>query len=431
MTIVPHSFLRTVMVASILALAASTALGEDAISVTVDATKTQQKLLHAHLVIPVKPGPLTLYYPKWIPGEHGPDGPIANVTGLKFEADGQTIPWQRDLLDVFTFHLEIPRGISHLNVNFDVIEPDGASATDKLMVLEWNEVVLYPADAPAEKLTYDAKLLMPDGWKFGTPLPVENEAGNQVSFKPISLDLLVDSPVITGEFYRTIDITPPGEPIHHEIDIAADSADALNMSPENQKEMINLVAESGKLFGARHYRDYHFLLALSDHVAHFGLEHHESNNSRLPERTLLLPSSGMSLGGLLSHEFVHSWNGKFRRPADLTVPYYEQPMKTDLLWGYEGLTDYLGPMLAARSGLWTPEQYHEYLASIAAMLGPGRPGRTWRPLLDTAVGEPGTGLRKRRLAELAPWHRLLRRGRSALARSSDHHSSRVWRQEID
>jgi predicted metalloprotease with PDZ domain len=374
-----------VFLASVLALAASAALAEEAISLTVDATKTQQKLLHAHLVMPVKPGPLTLYYPKWIPGEHGPDGPIANVAGLKFDADGQIIPWQRDLLDVFTFHLEIPRGVSHLSVNYDYIEPDGASATDKLLVLEWNEVVLYPADIPAEKLMYEAKLVMPEGWKFGTSLPIENQAGNQVSFKPISLDLLVDSPVITGEFYRSIDLTPPGESIHHEIDIAADSADALNMSPENQKEMINLVAESGKLFGARHYRDYHFLLALSDHVAHFGLEHHESNNSRLPERTLLLPNSGMSLGGLLAHEFVHSWNGKFRRPADLTVPYYEQPMKTDLLWGYEGLTDYLGPMLAARSGLWTPDQYHEYLASIAAMLGPGRPGRTWRPLLDTAV----------------------------------------------
>jgi predicted metalloprotease with PDZ domain len=380
-----------VFLASLLALAASAAFAQETISVTVDATKTRQKLLHTHLVMPVKPGPLTLYYPKWIPGEHGPDGPIANLTGLKFEANELTIPWQRDLLDVFTFHVEVPQGASHLDIDFDYIEPDGVSATDKLLVLEWNEVVLYPADVLAEKLTYDAKLLMPDGWKFGTALPVENEAGNQVSFKPISLNLLVDSPVITGEFYRSIDVTPPGEPIHHEIDIAADSADALNMSPDNQKQMINLVAESGKLFGARHYRDYHFLLALSDHVAHFGLEHHESNNSRLPERTLLLPSSGESLGGLLAHEFVHSWNGKFRRPADLTVPYYEQPMKTDLLWGYEGLTDYLGPMLAARSGLWTQDQYHEYLASIAAMLGPARPGRTWRPLLDTAIAEPGLG----------------------------------------
>jgi predicted metalloprotease with PDZ domain len=372
-------------------LAATTANAAETISLVVDATKTQQKLLHARMVIPVKPGLLTLYYPKWIPGEHGPDGPIANLTGLKFEAAGKTILWQRDLLDVFTFHVEIPAGVSKLTASYDFIEPDGYSATEKLMVLEWNDVLLYPADTPAEKLIYEAKLSLPEGWKFGTPLPIEHQAGDQIQFKPISLNLLVDSPVVTGEFYRSIDITPPGEPIHHQIDLVADSEAALKMSAENEKQMTNLVAESGKLFGARHYRDYHFLLALSDHVAHFGLEHHESNDSRLPERALLMPSSGMSLGGLLAHEFVHSWNGKFRRPADLTVPYYEEPMKTDLLWGYEGLTDYLGPMLAARSGLWTPEQYHEYLASIAAQLGPGRPGRTWRPLRDTADGEAMPG----------------------------------------
>jgi predicted metalloprotease with PDZ domain len=382
-----------VCLALVIALAASAApaLAGPTISLTVDATKTPQKLLHAQLGMAVKPGPLTLYYPKWIPGEHGPNGPISSLTGLKFEAGGKTIPWKRDLLDVFTFHLDIPAGVSHLDAQYDFIEPDGYSATDKLMVLEWNDVVLYPAGTPAEQLSYEAKLIMPEGWKFGTALPVANQSGNQVVFKPISLDLLVDSPVVTGEFYRAIDLTPPGEPIHHEIDMVADSEAALAMSPEIQKDMTNLVVESGKLFGARHYRDYHFLFTLSDHVAHFGLEHHESNDSRLPERALLLPSAGMSLGGLLAHEFVHSWNGKFRRPADLMVPYYEEPMKTDLLWGYEGLTDFLGPMLAARSGLWTPDQYHEYLASIAAMLGPGRPGRTWRPLLDTASGEPGMG----------------------------------------
>ena len=377
------------LIALVLAVAAPRARADDAIQLTVDATRTRQKLLHAHLTLPVNPGPLTLYYPKWIPGEHGPDGPISSLTGLKFEADGKTIPWQRDLLDVFTFHVDVPAGVSRLEADYDFIEPEGNSATDRLMVLEWNQVVLYPANPPAEKLTYDARLRMPEGWKLGTSLPVDKESGNEVAFKPISLDLLVDSPVIAGEFFRTIDITPPGEPIHHQLDIVADSEAALNMSAANQKQMTNLVAESGKLFGARHYRDYHFLLTLSDHVAHFGLEHHESNDSRLPERTLLEPGSGYSLGGLLAHEFVHSWNGKFRRPADLTVPYFEQPMKTDLLWGYEGLTDYLGPLLAARSGLWTAEQYHEYLASIAAMLGPGRPGRTWRPLIDTAIGEPG------------------------------------------
>jgi len=375
--------------AAILVLAAPALLVGEAIPLTVDATGARQKFLRVHEVIPVAPGPLTLYYPTWIPGEHGPDGPISSLTGLKFEANGKTIPWRRDLLDVFTFHLDIPAGVSHLDAGFTFIEPEGYSATDKLMVLEWNQVVLYPAGTPAQQLTYAAKLLLPDGWKFGSPLIVDNQSGNQISFKPISLDMLVDSPIIAGEYYRAIDITPPGEPIHHELDMAADSQAALNMSPENQKQMVNLVSESGKLFGARHYREYHFLLALSDHVAHFGLEHHQSNDSRLPERALLMPSSGMSLGSLLAHEFVHSWNGKFRRPADLTVPYYEQPMETDLLWGYEGLTDCLGPMLAARSGLWTAEQYHEYLASIAATLGPGRPGRTWRPMLDTAGGEPG------------------------------------------
>jgi predicted metalloprotease with PDZ domain len=372
------------------ALAAPAALAQ-AISLTVDATKSPEKLLRVHLELPVTPGPLTLYYPKWIPGEHSAGGPIASLNGLHFEANGKSIPWQRDLLDTFTFHLDIPAGVNHLTANYDFIEPAGNSASDKLMVLEWNDVILYPAGTTAEKLSYEAKLVLPDGWKFGTPLPVEKASGAEVLFKPISLDLLVDSPVIAGEYYRAIDITPAGEPIHHELDLVADSEAALAISPDNQKQMTNLVAESGKLFGTRHYRDYHFLLTLSDHVAHFGLEHHESNDSRLPERTLLTPAAGMSLGGLLAHEFVHSWNGKFRRPADLAVPYYEEPMETDLLWGYEGLTDFLGPMLAARSGLWTPDQYHQYLASIAAKLGPGTPGRTWRPLQDTATAEPGLG----------------------------------------
>jgi predicted metalloprotease with PDZ domain len=380
---------RLLLLVSIFALAATAALAADAITLSVDATGTQMKLLHARMVIPVKPGPLTLYYPKWIPGEHQASGPISDVVGLHFEAGGKSIPWQRDTLDVFTFHLQIPDGVNRLTASFDFIEKAGYSATDKVMVLEWNDVLFYPAGTPATELTYEASIQVPEGWKFGTALPIDSQSGNKVTFKPASLDRLVDSPLIAGQYYRALDITPPGEPIHHELDMVADSEEALNISPDNQKEMVNLVAEAGILFGARHYRDYHFLLTLSDHVAHFGLEHHESNDSRLPERALLMPGSGMSLGALLAHEYVHSWNGKFRRPADLTVPYYEQPMETDLLWGYEGLTDYLGPLLAARSGLWTPDQYHEHMASIAAMLGPGRPGRTWRPLLDTATGETG------------------------------------------
>ena len=383
----------TGMLAGVVALNAEAVFAQagEVISLTVDASRTPQKLLHADLVLPVKPGPLTLYYPKWIPGEHGPDGPIGNLTGLHFKADGKEVPWKRDQLDMFAFHVDVPAGATHLQAAYDYIESAGASATDKLIAFEWNEAMLYPAGTSSDKLMYEAKLKLPEGWKYGTSLPVESASGNEVKFKPISLELLVDSPVIAGEYYRVVDLTPPGEAVHHELDLVADSEAALAISPEVQKGLTNVVAESGKLFGARHYRDYHFLLTLSDHVAHFGLEHHESNDSRLPERVLISPGAAFSVGGLLPHEFVHSWNGKFRRPADIATPDFEKPMQDELLWGYEGLTDYLGPMLAARSGLWTPEQYREYLASISASLGPGRQGRTWRPLLDTAVGIPAPG----------------------------------------
>ncbi|MGC2887692.1 MAG: hypothetical protein WB627_01405, partial [Candidatus Acidiferrum sp.] len=201
-----------------------------AISVTVDATQTPMKIIRTQETIPVKPGPLTLYYPKWIPGEHGPDGPIGNVAGLKFTANGTTIPWQRDLSDVFTFHLEVPAGATELHAAFDYLEPSGGgfatsamSATDKLIVIEWNQNVLYPAGRPAGEIMFHPKLVLPEGWKFGTPQHVESQAGNEVSFAPLSLERLVDSPVIAGQYYRAIDLTPPGEPIHHEIDMVADS----------------------------------------------------------------------------------------------------------------------------------------------------------------------------------------------------------------
>jgi predicted metalloprotease with PDZ domain len=358
------------------------------VTLDVDATQTPEKILHVRETIPVKPGAVTIYYPKWIPGTHSAAGSISTVTGLHFYAGGKEVAWHRDLVDVFTFHLDVPAGVTALEARFDEIEPDGFSATDKLMVLEWNQVVLYPAGTRAEEQSFAASLKLPAGWKYGTSLHTASTEGGAVKFQPVSLDMLVDAPVIAGQYYKAVDITPAGEPIHHELDLVADSAVALDLNETTRKQMVQLVAESAKLFGTRHYREYHFLLTLSDHVAHFGLEHHESNDSRLPERTLIGPHPGTDLGGLLAHEFAHSWNGKFRRPADLATPYYEEPEKTDLLWGYEGLTDYLGPLLAARSGLWPAEEYREYLAGIAAALGPGRPGRTWRPLIDTSVGEP-------------------------------------------
>ena len=391
---------------AVLAAPAAIAQTGETFSLTVDATQIPAKASPRPRSSPSSPARSPSTIPSGFPASTGPTAPDRRhrppLHGRRKE-----IPWQRDLLDVYTFHLDVPGGVTHLDANFDFIEAEGFSASDKLLVLEWNEVAFYPAGTPSAQLTYDATLILPDGWKFGTSLPVEHESGSAVTFKPISFDLLVDSPVIEGQYYRAIDLTPPGETIHHELDLAADSEAALAITPAIQKGLTNVVAESGMLFGTRHYRDYHFLLALSDHVAHFGLEHHESNDSRLPERALLSPGGAFIVGSLLPHEFVHSWNGKFRRPADLTTPDFEKPMEADGLWGYEGLTDYLGPMLAARSGLWTPEQYREYLAIAAACsvpAGPAAPGvlSSIRP-----AASPG-GPRRPRLDQLASRRGLLR-----------------------
>jgi len=363
------------------------------IRLAVDARQAPQKILHAHMQFPVKPGALTLFYPQWIPGEHMPNGPIIEVAGLKFQAGGKTIPWRRDLVDMFAFHLEIPGGVSSLEADLDFLLnapasgfSSGASATASLDVLSWNQVLLYPKGYKAHELTFEPSLRLPAGWKYGTALPGAKQNGDTIEFAPATLNTLVDSPVIAGKYFRAIQLTPGQDP-PHEMDIAADSEAALAMPPEMQKEYRQLVAETGALFGSRHYRDYHFLVTLSDDVAHFGLEHHESSDDRADERSLIDDSLRIEFSGLLPHEFVHSWNGKYRRPADLSTPDYQQPMKDDLLWVYEGLTEYLGVVLTARSGLLTMEQSREAFAYLAAQYT-HRPGRDWRPLQDTADAAP-------------------------------------------
>ena len=170
----------------------------------------------------------------------------------------------------------------------------------------------------------------------------------------------------------------------HYLHLAADSDDDLRLRQEAIDGYKNLVKETGALFGSRHYRRYDFLFTLSDHIAHFGLEHHESSDDRVNERTLIDPDLERVAASLLTHEFTHSWNGKYRRPAVLATGNYEDPMKGDLLWVYEGLTQYLGDVLAVRSGLETADEFREALAASAATLD-YRPGRTWRDLEDTAV----------------------------------------------
>ncbi|MCU1269578.1 MAG: glycyl aminopeptidase [Acidobacteriaceae bacterium] len=364
------------------------------IDLVLDASDAPRKIFHAQLTIPATPGTLTLYYPKWIPGEHAPSGPAIDMAGLKFTANSQTgqfLKWRRDLADNWTIHVEVPAGVQEIHASLDYLSPGesdqslfsaGASATQKMTVISWNQVLLYPKGWTADQLTYSASLRLPPGWKFGTPLPVASKSGDEIHFQPVSLYTLVDSPVISGEYLKVVPLNKGVEP-PVEMDVAADSEIALNPPQEVWDNYTNLVKQAITLFGATHYRDYHFLFSLSDHVAHFGLEHHESNDSRSEERTFIDPEIRALHAGLLPHEYVHSWNGKYRRPANLTTSDYQQTMQDDLLWVYEGVTEYLGDMLTARSGLWTPQQYREELARTAAMLD-HRPGRTWRNLQDTS-----------------------------------------------
>jgi predicted metalloprotease with PDZ domain len=386
-----HVFLLTAFVSPVLAAGAPA----PHVSVSVDATEAPRKIFHARLTIPAKPGSLTLYYPKWMPGEHGPTGPIQDLAGLKFTANGKTLPWRRDLLDGWTFHVEVPADASSIEASLDFISPagseegiytGGATATDRLAVIPWNALLLYPEGWTSDDLTYTANLRLPANWKFGTSLTVASQPDGEIKFSPVSLTILVDSPVITGQYLKVVPLnagqTPPVE-----MDVAADSAAALEAPAEVWEHYKNLVTQTNALFGAQHYRDYHFLYSLSDHMAHFGLEHHESNDSRLWERALVDPTKRLLGAGLLSHEFVHSWNGKYRRPYDLATPDYEKPMQTDLLWVYEGLTQYLGEILTGRMGERTPEEFRDALAYTAAELD-HTPGRAWRNLQDTADGVP-------------------------------------------
>jgi predicted metalloprotease with PDZ domain len=368
------------------------------VTIFVDATSAPRKIFHAKLKIPAAAGDLTLYYPKWIPGEHAPDGPVIDLAGLKFTASGKTLKWRRDLLDGFTIHVDVPAGETEVNAELDFLSPAtfeggfsaGSSATDKMAVISWNQVLLYPKGWKSDDLIYVASLKLPANWKFGTPLPIASTTGDQlnsetqITFQPASLTTLVDSPVITGEFLKVVKLAD--DPLV-EMDIAADSAAALNPPLDVWDHYKSLVEQTNKLFGAHHYRDYHFLYSLSDHVAHFGLEHHESDDSRVEERGLVDDTSRKMDAGLLPHEYVHSWNGKYRRPAGLATPDYQQPMQDDLLWVYEGLTNYLGTVLTARSGLLTPEQARDDLGITAATLD-HTPGRTWRNLQDTADAAP-------------------------------------------
>jgi predicted metalloprotease with PDZ domain len=357
----------------------------------VDLTDAPRHLLHAHLEIPVTAGPLTLEYPQWIPGDHRPTGPIDNLAGIMVRADGKDLPWRRDDVDMFGIHVDVPAGVNRLEVSLDFLATPGDTGSDmdgatsaNMTVLEWNSVVLYPAHTPVAQIPITASLTVPADWKLGTALTVTGQKNLETSFAPVSVEQLVDSPVITGRYFREIPLAPEITPKHY-LDVAGDAAgDVDDLKPQYIAAVNQLVRETAPLYASRHYETYHFLLSLSDVIREEGLEHHQSSDNGIEKAGVSDAKLAMMNADLLPHEFTHSWNGKYRRPEGLATPDYATPQKGDLLWVYEGMTQYWGDVLAARSAFWTPEVYREALAWSAARLD-AKPGRTWRNLQDTAI----------------------------------------------
>jgi predicted metalloprotease with PDZ domain len=364
------------------------------LNLAVDLRDTAHKVFRVQEFIPAPQGAIDLLYPQWTPGEHGPTGPIEGVSGLVISANGQPLAWRRDLDDMFRIHVDVPAGAKGLDVSFVFLSPGpggnfgaGASATPALTVLEWNQVVFYPAGYDARKVTVEPSISLPADWGWASALEPAAASANDkapvgaLRFAPVSLETLVDSPLATGRNFRQIALSDSPVPVR--LNLFADRPENLAATEEQVHHQQRLVREAAALFGAHHYRHYDFLFVLSEMTAHFGLEHHESSDDRLGAEYFTDPDHYLTGGSLLAHEYTHSWNGKFRRPAGLLTPNYNVPMKGDLLWVYEGLTTYWGEVLAARSGARSVEQFRDVLANTAAEME-YTPGRTWRPLQDTA-----------------------------------------------
>lgn len=355
------------------------------ISIQVDATEAPRRIFHARLTIPVSPGPLTLYYPKWIPGDHSPTGDIANLVGLKFESGGKTLLWRRDPVDMYAFHLQIPDATNIIVASLDYVVPSDSSnwtySTAHRLGLCWWSMLLYPSGFHSDDLTFRPSLKLPEGWQYATALTAARGSSNNVDFMPASLSKLVDSPVIAGAFFRRIPLMSGEGP--SEMDVVGEGPEPPVVDADLIAKCKRLMAEATALFGSRHYRSYRFLVTLSDTGLHNAMEHHESSDHRYQAQAFADPDFRMRWLPTLAHELAHSWNGKYRRPAGLATRDYQQPMEGDLLWVYEGLTRYLEYVLSARSGLWSADDFRDGMARLAS-IEVHRPGRTWRPLQDTA-----------------------------------------------
>lgn len=343
----------------------------------VDASEAPRDLIHVLELMPVKPGPFLLRYPKWIPGHHAPGGPLQNVIDFHVMAGGRELPWVRDPVELYDIHVNVPTGVDQIQVRFDDAVSPGSVTTNRLARIDWNTVLFAPK-GPVAQIPVVANVKAPDGWAIYDALPL-SISGNVAQLPETNLERLIDSPILMGKYSEVVPLAPG-----HEMDIVADEPNDLIMKPETLQGMKNLVAEAHALWGAQHYRTYHWLLSLSDHGGYAGLEHNECSEDGTGADSFKTQDGLNGLGDLVSHEYTHSWNGKYRRPADLYQPDYATPQGGTLLWVYEGMTQYWGNILPTRAGLWSQEHLKDTLANYAAQMGT-KSGRTWRSTEDTAA----------------------------------------------
>jgi predicted metalloprotease with PDZ domain len=361
---------------------AASAAAQVNIRLDIDASEAFRNIVHVKEVLDVRGGDIDLFYPKWIPGEHAPDGTINDMVNFFVNANGKALAWRRDDVEMFAFHVSVPAGIRQIEVSFDDASQPGTVDTAALARIKWNRLLVYPRGVNSDNINVTASLRVPTGWQYATALTENRNTGDTVYFNGTNLTEFIDSPAIIGKYFAKVPLAT--DPVPVEMDIAGETAESIKYSPETLAWWKNLVTQANLAFGAHHYRKYRFLLTVSDEGGDEGLEHHESSEDGVGEDALSDRLEMLDLGDLLSHEYTHSWNGKYRRPASLTIPDFEQPMKGDLLWVYEGLTQYLGHVFPARSGVWTPEMFRDVFADTYAGMN-HQSGRGWRPLVDTAV----------------------------------------------
>lgn len=359
----------------------------------VDARELPRKLLHTRMEIPAGPGTLALWYPKWVPGIHGPGGPIQNVAGLRVETrDGTPIPWLRDAEERYRILCELPDGAESVIVSLDYIcnQPSVNSrgvdsyGNSLVGVINWNTCLLYPEGFSNEDIEVRLSLRLPPDWKHASALPSKSSRKDRISFEPASLRRVIDSPLVAGRHLRSVALETEGiNPVL--LHLVSESPSALLIGDELEQRYGAMASEAGALFGAAHFDEYHLLVTCTDDFPYTGLEHLESSYNSVHERDLLSEKKIQGwVGYLLPHEFAHSWCGKYRRPVGMATADYHTPKRTSLLWVYEGLDQYLGEILAMRSGLWQMDSYKEAFAQKISTLVHQR-GRAWRPLEDTAA----------------------------------------------